>query len=393
MTLAVMNTTLERTEIDRLSSVFDDTSELVGRPPARRTKIVCTLGPATTEPAAIRDLIASGMDVARFNFSHGNHGLHRQTASAVRHAASQLGRPVVLMQDLQGPKLRIGSLPGGSLELAVGQRVELAPGRLTIESSTIPVPHAELLAALRPLDRVLFGDGEVAVSVSSRWRSRVECTVVEGGCLAEHKGICAPGRPFHAPILGPGDLADMAFGESIGFDLLAVSFVRAASEVHEVRRLTRRLGWKVAIVAKIETQEALSDLDAIVAASDAVMVARGDLGLQLPLAELPAAQKTIIRTANRAAVPVITATQMLESMVTSVRPTRAEACDVANAVWDGTDAVMLSAETSVGQHPALAVRVMADLCLGAEACGAWQRSHGVGWPVRSTRSALSLGEG
>lgn len=350
--------------------------------PARRTRIVCTLGPASADAETLKALIAAGMDVARFNFSHGRHDAHRAMAAAVRRIARDLDRPVALMQDLQGPKLRIGALPAkGFIELVEGGQVELRPGASSTETAVIPVPHRELVRALQPLDRVLLGDGDMELTVRAQSGDAVICTVVQGGRLAERKGITVPGRYFPTPVLTRKDLNDLAFGRSLGFDLLAVSFVRSGADMDGVRKLTRELGWDVPLIAKLETQEALAELDAILAASDAVMVARGDLGVQLPLAAVPAAQKEIIRRANLAGLPVITATQMLESMLTNSRPTRAEATDVANAVWDGADAVMLSAETSAGQHPVEAVRVMSELCLVAEANTSWRRSAGPGWTL------------
>lgn len=340
-------------------------------------------------------MTAAGMDVARFNFSHGSHDRHRQLVDAVRQVATVQGRPVALMQDLQGPKLRIGALPGGALELVEGESIELRHGSSCEGHRAIPVPHQAMLCALQPGDRVLFGDGEIEVRVRGREVEAAQCDVVRGGRLGERKGITAPGVRFVLPVVTRKDVADLAFGKSLRFDFLAISFVRTAQDVEGVRRLCRELDWTVPIVAKLETQEALWNLDGILAVSDAVMVARGDLGLQLPLAEMPAAQKEIIRSANRAGVPVITATQMLESMVDGSRPTRAEATDVANAIWDGTDAVMLSGETSAGRHPVDAVRAMSDLCLSAELNVRWRRGVGAGWPDlntdRSSRHAVEVG--
>jgi pyruvate kinase len=346
----------------------------------RRTRIVCTLGPACEDRRILREMTAAGMDVARYNFSHGSHDCHRRLIGEVRQVSAEQGRRVDLMQDLQGPKLRIGALPGGALDLAEGEAIELRSGSVSAGHLAVPVPHRALLNALQPGDRVLFGDGEIEVRVRSRGVEAAVCEVVRGGALSERKGITVPGRHFAMPILTRKDVADLAFGQSLGFDFLALSFVRTADDVQGARRLCRELDWNVPLVAKLETQEALWNLDAILAVSDAVMVARGDLGVQLALAEVPAAQKEIISSANRAGVPVITATQMLESMIASGRPTRAEATDVANAIWDGTDAVMLSGETSAGRNPVEAVRAMSELCLAAERKGCWRRGVGAGWP-------------
>lgn len=381
-----MNTTLERLQTDRRPSDFDAALPSVAvRPQHRRTRIVGTLGPASASREVLLRLVAAGLDVARFNCSHGTPESHKRLAETVRGVAAELDREVTLMQDLQGPKLRIGSLLSGSIDLIDGQDVVLTAGARSDSPSNIAVPHADIVRSLQPLDRVMLGDGEIELSVQSARGGAAVCTVVHGGHLTDGKGITVPGRCFSKPIVTDKDLRDIAMGKEIGFDMLAISFVRSAADVDSVRRLTRRMGWKVALVAKLETREALDDLDGILAASDAVMVARGDLGLQLPIAEVPVAQKTIIERANRAPIPVITATQMLESMVTNSRPTRAEACDVANAVWDGTDAVMLSAETASGRFPVEAVRVMSQLCVAAESNNVWRRSVGVGWPVRSAR--------
>jgi pyruvate kinase len=329
------------------------------------------------------------MDVARFNFSHGDHEFHSQAAAAVRKAAKQAGRTVALMQDLQGPKLRIGALPYGSVDLMEGRQVELTGEGRVADETTIPVPHPELLRALKPHDRVLLADGELELCVRAADGGSALCTVTRGGLLGERKGIAVPGRSFGIPILTDKDLKDLCFGRTIGFDFVALSFVRCAKDVRAGREALERLGWDVPIVAKLETQEALSNLDEILACADAVMVARGDLGDQLPIGEVPAAQKDIIHRANLAGVPVITATEMLQSMVTGNRPTRAEASDVATAVWDGTDAVMLSAETASGDHPVEAVRAMAEICKAAEGHATCRRERTVWSEPGSVASAVA----
>jgi pyruvate kinase len=357
----------------------------------RRTRIVCTLGPSCYEPGILGQMVEAGMDVARFNFSHGDYEFHSLAAAAVRAAAAQAGRPVALMQDLQGPKLRIGALAYGSVDLVEGRQVDLTSVTRVGDATTIPVPHPELIAALRPGDRVLLADGELELCVVSAVADSAICTVARGGLLGERKGIAVPGRAFDIPVLTEKDLEDLWFGRGIGFDFVALSFVRSAEDVRIGRRALERIGWDVPIVAKLETQEALDNLDGILASADAVMVARGDLGVELPIGEVPAAQKDIIHRANLAGVPVITATEMLQSMVTGNRPTRAEAGDVATAVWDGTDAVMLSAETSAGDHPLEAVRAMAAICRAAEANSAWRREHTVWSEAGSVASAVAHG--
>jgi pyruvate kinase len=357
----------------------------------RRTRIVCTLGPSCQETGILRQMVEAGMDVARFNFSHGDHEFHRQAAAAVREAADKAGRPVALMQDLQGPKLRIGALLYGSVDLTEGRQVELTSAARVGDETTISVPHPELVRALRPGDRILLADGELELSVRSACGDSALCTVTRGGLLGERQGIAVPGRSVGIPVLTEKDLEDLRFGRTLGFDFVALSFVRCADDVQSGQKALEQLRWNVPIVAKLETQEALCNLDGILACADVVMVARGDLGVQLPLGEVPAAQKCIIHRANLAGVPVITATEMLQSMVTGNRPTRAEASDVANAIWDGTDAVMLSGETSSGDHPLEAVRAMADICRAAEGHAGCRRERTVWSEPGSVASAVANG--
>lgn len=351
----------------------------------RRTRIVCTLGPSSCRVETLHGMVVAGMDMARFNFSHGTHDFHRLAAVAVREAARQAGRPVALIQDLQGPKLRIGALAYGSVDLVEGRPVQLTSNPCIGDEETIPVPHPALVAALRPGDRVLLADGEIELCVRLAGEGCAICTVIRGGLLGERKGIAVPGRSFDLPTLTNKDMDDLRFGRTIGFDFVALSFVRSAQDVEAGKSALRRLGREVPIIAKLETVEALTNLDEILSCSDAVMVARGDLGVQLPIGQVPAAQKEIIHRANLRGVPVITATEMLQSMVTCNRPTRAEASDVANAVWDGTDAVMLSAETSAGDHPVEAVRAMTDICRSAEDSPSWYRKD----PTDQPRNAQS----
>lgn len=355
----------------------------------RRTRIVCTLGPASADPKVVRRLIAAGMDVARFNFSHGDHEFHRRLARTVREVAAASGRHVALLQDVQGPKIRTGRLPGGALQLVRGHEVELDGEGRGGEPPTIPVSHAELVGALRPHDRVLLADGQIELRVRSATGALARCSVVRGGVLLEHKGVAVPGRAIALPALTEKDLADIRLGAEIGFDYLALSFVRGPEDLRECRRFVESLGWQVPIVAKLEQRAALRSLSQILVQSDAVMVARGDLGVELPLGQVPAVQKDIIDRANRAGVPVITATEMLESMVAGTRPTRAETSDVANAIWDGTDAVMLSAETSIGSHPIEATRAMATIAAAAETHPSYRRERQVWREQGSISSAIA----
>jgi pyruvate kinase len=345
----------------------------------RRTRIVCTIGPSSSSPAVLRAMIQAGMDVARLNFSHGDPATHRQVAADVREAAEATGRYIALMGDLQGPKIRTGSLTSSFQRLARGRSVVMVsvatehgpPGG----EDEIQVSHRELVEALRPGDRVLLDDGRIELVVRSHSDGRAEATVVRGGLLGERKGISVPGRPLPMPALTAKDIEDLKLAVELGVDYLALSFVRRPEDVLACQEQLGALNCNVPIIAKLEKLEAIRQLDDILAVTDAVMVARGDLGVELKLGEVPAVQKDIIDRANRAGVPVITATEMLESMVTSNRPTRAEVSDVANAIWDGTDAVMLSQETSIGAHPVEAVRAMARICVSAQRHPAFERAR------------------
>jgi pyruvate kinase len=342
----------------------------------RNTRIVCTLGPSSASPSVLRNLLKAGMDVARLNFSHGDHATHRQAAIDVRAAADDADRPVALLGDLQGPKIRTGPLDSAFQRLVRGRRVLLTGGsRVGSVESEIEVSHPELVDALRAGDRVLIDDGRIELVVRSRVSVGAECSVIRGGLLGERKGVSVPGRPVPMPALTEKDLEDLKLAVELEVDFVALSFVRHPEDVIACRGHLEALGSRAQVIAKLEKVEAIRNLSKILEVADAVMVARGDLGVELKLGELPAVQKDVIDRANRAGVPVITATEMLESMVTSTRPTRAEASDVANAIWDGTDAVMLSQETSVGAHPVEAVRAMARICLSAQQHPAFQRQR------------------
>ena len=344
----------------------------------RRTRIVCTIGPSSSSPVVLRAMIQAGMDVARLNFSHGDPATHRQVAANVREAAEATGRYVGLMGDLQGPKIRTGSLPSSFQRLARGRRVVMTSAAAEQGAGAedeIHVSHRELVEALRPGDRVLLDDGRIELVVRAHSNARAEAIVVRGGLLGERKGISVPGRPLRMPALTEKDIADLKLAVELGVDFLALSFVRQPEDVLACQEHLNTLNCKVPVIAKLEKLEAIRNLGEILEVTDAVMVARGDLGVELKLGEVPAVQKEIIDRANRAGVPVITATEMLESMVTSNRPTRAEVSDVANAIWDGTDAVMLSQETSVGAHPVEAVRAMARICVSAQRHPAFERAR------------------
>jgi len=341
----------------------------------RRTRIICTLGPATATTASVRQLLAAGMDVARINFSHGDEAAHRSAVAVVRSVAKAAGRHVALLQDLQGPKLRTGLLQSGPIRLRRGEPVTLTSRPVRGDEHTIAVSHTGLIRGLAADSRVLIADGEIELRVRTVKGRDAECVITRGGLLGERKGITAPMSPLRLPALTDKDHADLLLGAELGFDYVALSFVRSGADVEACRKAMKALDYRAPIVAKLERPQALVHLETILAAADAVMVARGDLGVELSFAQVPAVQKDVIQRANLAGVPVITATEMLESMVANSRPTRAEASDVANAIWDGTDAVMLSAETSVGAHPIESVRAMAMICRAAEEHPSYQRTR------------------
>ena len=327
-----------------------------------RAKIVCTLGPSTASDSAIGDLIDAGMNVARINFSHGTHAEHAETIARVRRAAAARGEPVAILGDLQGPRIRIGELPGTVL-LQPGDEVVLVPEHLA-SAGEIPITYDALALDVHAGDRILINDGLLELFVMDPVPPRVHARVVHGGELTSHKGINLPGIQVTAPSVTDKDREDTAFAIANDLDYLALSFVRRADDIAVLRAL---IPPRLLVVAKIEKDVALHNIDSIVRAADGVMVARGDLGVELPFEEVPIAQKRIIRLANLLGRPVITATQMLESMIEHPRPTRAEASDVANAVLDGTDAVMLSAETAAGAFPRLAVEAMRRIVAEIEA--------------------------
>ncbi len=338
---------------------------LASVPPVRRTKIVATIGPACRDPEVLARMAEAGLDVARLNFSHGTREEHAESAQRVRTAAGRAGRPVAILQDLPGPKLRIGPLAGGLAELKPGERLTLECGNgAEGDESRMSVGWAGLADNLEPGEILYLSDGAIRLRVAAvRSAERELDTVVEiGGTVASRQGLNVPGATAGLPAVPDEDLEMLAFGESLGVDAVALSFVREASDVHEVRERTR-----LPLVAKIEKPQAVEHLEEIVRAADVVMVARGDLGIELPIEEVPLVQKRILRMAGRLARPSITATQMLDSMVASSRPTRAEVADVANAILDGTDAVMLSQETAIGAYPVGAVEMMAKVAERVEA--------------------------
>ena len=318
-----------------------------------RTKIVCTIGPASATEDGIRGLMEAGMNVARLNFSHGTHHQHAEMIETIRRVSTTLSRPVAILGDLQGPRIRVGDIPG-TIHVAQGEDITLVHEGLETEGE-IPITYDQLAMDVKVGDRILVDDGLIELIAMEVAAPRVKTRVLHGGGINPHKGLNLPGVQVSAPSITLKDEADIAFAIENELDYLALSFVRRAQDIEQLRSMVPR---GLLIVAKIEKDIALANIESIIIASDAVMVARGDLGVELPFEEVPGAQKRIIGLANRLGRPVITATQMLESMITHPRPTRAEASDVANAILDGTDAVMLSAETAAGEYPRLAVEAM-----------------------------------
>jgi pyruvate kinase len=333
----------------------------------RRAKIVCTLGPATDSYDQIKALVDAGMDVARFNLSHGTHAEHEQRYRRVREAADETGRSIGILADLQGPKIRLGRFAEGPVLLERGDTFTI-----TVEEGTEGDRHlcgttyAGLADDVRPGERILVDDGKVCLEVTGVDGPRVRTTVTEPGVVSDHKGLNLPGVAVSVPALSKKDEEDLRWALHTGFDVIALSFVRTACDIQDVHRIMDEEGRRLPVIAKIEKPQAVDHLEDIVAAFDGIMVARGDLGVEMPLEQVPIVQKRAIKLAKRNAKPVIVATQMLDSMIDNSRPTRAEASDVANAVIDGTDAVMLSGETSVGKYPIDTVRTMARIVEAAE---------------------------
>ncbi len=327
----------------------------------RRTKIVCTIGPASSSPEVIQQLIEAGMDVARLNFSHGTHDQHEEVIARIREISQRMQRPVAILQDLQGLKIRLGTFRGGRATLETGAEFLISTHDVEGTAGGASTTYDRLPRDVRPGDRLLIADGLIELRVLGADETTVRCRVVAGGEVGDHKGINLPGAAISAGSMTAKDQADLQFGIRQGVDYVAVSFVRGPADVLEVKELLDEAGTSIPVIAKLEKPEAIQRLDDILRVADAVMVARGDLGVELPLEEVPLIQKQVIRRAQERAIPVITATQMLESMIEHPRPTRAEASDVANAILDGTDAVMLSAETAVGKHPVETVRVMSRI--------------------------------
>jgi pyruvate kinase len=332
----------------------------------RRGKIVCTLGPATSTDASLRALVEAGMDVARLNFSHGEHADHKAHYDRVRAASDVTGHAVGILADLQGPKIRLGRFADGPTFWETGETVRITVEDCEGSHDRVSTTYKQLSSDAAAGDRLLVDDGKVALEVERVDGGDVVCTVTEGGPVSNNKGLSLPGMNVSVPALSDKDIDDLEFALRLGVDLIALSFVRSPADVELVHNVMDRVGRRVPVIAKLEKPEAIDNLEAIVLAFDAVMVARGDLGVELPLEEVPLVQKRAIQMARENAKPVIVATQMLDSMIENSRPTRAEASDVANAVLDGADALMLSGETSVGKYPLEAVKTMARIIAAVE---------------------------
>ncbi len=333
-----------------------------------RTRIVCTIGPASREPEMLRKLIGAGLDVARLNMSHASHAIHAENIQRIRQAADALGKPVAILADLQGPKLRIGDIGADSITINQGERVVLTTRQVIGErhtgsdvAATIPVQYEHLPEDVKPGERILIDDGLLELQVLGVNGPNIFCRVITGGPLTDNKGVNLPGSDLSAPSITEKDAADLQFALEHGVDWVALSFVRSAEDILRLKEMILNNcdpACPVRVIAKIEKPQALDHLDEIIMVADGVMVARGDLGIEIPTERVPMVQKRLIQKANIAGKPVITATQMLDSMVRNPRPTRAEASDVANAILDGTDAVMLSGETATGKYPLEAVQTI-----------------------------------
>ena len=334
----------------------------------RRAKIVCTLGPATASPERLRGLVDAGMDVARLNFSHGTHADHEQVYRHVREAAEASGRAVGILADLQGPKIRLGRFADGPHEWRTGDTVVITSEDVLGTADRVSCTYKRLPAEVKPGDRLLIDDGKVAVEVKAVvGGTDIECLVLEGGPVSNHKGVSLPNVAVSVPALSEKDAADLRFALRLGADLIALSFVRSPDDIKLVHEIMDEVGIRRPVIAKVEKPEAVAVLEQVVNAFDGIMVARGDLGVEMPLDQVPLVQKRCVQLGRELAKPVIVATQMLDSMIENSRPTRAEASDVANAVLDGADAVMLSGETSVGRYPVLTVSTMAKIVESTEA--------------------------
>lgn len=333
----------------------------------RRTKIVATIGPASRSPDVLRQLMLAGMNVARLNFSHGSYEDHAQNIQSLRTIAAELNQPLTLLQDLQGPKIRVGELPAAGLALTKGESLTLVPmAEFTGEANTVAIDYPHVATEATPGTPVLLDDGLLELQVAAIDGAAVHCQVITGGVLKSHKGVNLPTLTLQLPSMTEKDQQDLVFGVKQGVDIMSLSFVRRAEDVQALKALLAQQGAAIPVLAKLEKPQAIENLESIVDECDAIMVARGDLGVEMSPERVPLLQKRIIRMCNQKGIPVITATQMLDSMIHNPRPTRAEVSDVANAIIDGTDAVMLSGESAVGDYPIQAVEMLARIAVDVE---------------------------
>jgi pyruvate kinase len=331
-----------------------------------RTKIICTIGPSSKSPETIKALMKHGMNVARLNFSHGSRREHGERIRLIREISEELSYPVGILQDLAGPKIRVGPIPDPGVRLETGQTFVLTGQQIQGGPDRVSVTYANLPNEVEKGDRILLADGAIELAVRIVIKSEILCKVITGGLLTSHKGLNLPTRTIRTPSFTEADRDDLIFGIDRGVDYVALSFVRSAKEILEAKELIRKKGADIPVIAKIEQHEALERIEDILEAAEGIMVARGDLGVEIPLEDVPVIQKELISRANELGKPVITATQMLRSMINSPRPTRAEAADVANAVLDGTDAVMLSEETASGEFPEQSLQFMSHIIDSSE---------------------------
>jgi pyruvate kinase len=332
----------------------------------RRTKIVCTIGPSSESPQTLEALIQAGMNVARLNFSHGTQEEHLRKIENIRQIAGRMKQPVAILQDLSGPKIRVGKVKEGGAELRRGENFFLTNQEIMGDERGVSVNYAPLPREVKPGDTILLSDGTIELQVLKSDGQKIQCRVMVGGVLTSQKGVNFPTRSILASAFTEKDHQDLLFGIEHGVDLIGLSYVKEAADIKEVKRFLEKESGDIPVIAKIERKEALEHIDEILLASDGIMVARGDLGMETPLEKIPNVQKMLIRKANALGKPVITATQMLRSMVDHTQPTRAEVTDVVNAIYDGTDAIMLSEETASGQFPIEALQMMAKIALAAE---------------------------
>lgn len=339
----------------------------------RKTKIVCTLGPASESKEVLTELVAAGLDVARLNFSHGDYEEHGRRIDLIKEVEAELGKPIGIMLDTKGPEIRTGVLREGQVELVKGEEIILTTEEIAGDSSRVSISYKHLPEDVQPGNSILIDDGLIGLEVLEVQGNEIRCKIINGGILGSRKGVNLPGISLKLPALTEKDREDISFGIKKGIHLIAASFVRKASDVLEIRELLKDEGAEdIKIISKIENQEGVDNIDDIIQVSDGIMIARGDLGVEIPAEKVPVIQKEMIRKCNRAAKPVITATQMLESMIRNPRATRAEASDVANAIFDGTDATMLSAESAIGNYPVEAVKTMAKIAEEVEGSFAYK---------------------